>query len=350
VQQHLNGLTLSDEGERPMMRPTPVTAVNDAEQAPPEQPPHAEPEGGGPQPPPATEKPATPPPLTELFNLDPALATDEQIQDCVNRQVAIDVEKSGLTTQTIVVLHDDHSMSRFAADRIYDALTKSDRAKPILLILNSTGGDVAAAYLIAKLCREHTIFTFEVAVPRRAKSAATLICCGADKIHMGSLSELGPIDPQFGAIPALALKHSVEHIAELAGRYPGASGMFSDYLAKSLRIEALGYFERVAESAAQYAVRLLQARTNAPKDRDNDAIAQRLVYSYKDHGFVIDSREAAEIFGQAIIVSDSKEYRLANALFGTLDLAAWFCARRFAREFSYIGGQGQGCFVWKKSQ
>jgi hypothetical protein len=216
--------------------------------------------------------------------------------------------------------------------------------------LNFTGGDVAAAYLIAKLCREHTAITSEVAVPRRAKSAATLICCGADKIHMGGLSELGPIDPQFGATPALALKHSVEHIAELAGQYPGASGMFSDYLAKSLRVDALGYFERVAESAVQYAIRLLQARTNAPKDKDNDAIAQRLVYFYKDHGFVIDSREAAEIVGKEIIVTDSAEYRLSNALFGTLDVAAWVCARRLSREFSYIGGQEQGCFVWTKSQ
>ena len=166
---------------------------------------------------------------------------------------------------------------------------------------------------------------------------------------MGSLSELGPIDPQFGAIPALALKHSVEHLAELASSYPGASGMLSDYLAKSLRIEALGFFERVAESAAQYAVRLLGARTNNPEGSDNNATARRLVYSYKDHGFVIDSREASEIFGQNIVVTNTDEYRLSNALFGLFDLGTWVVNRRFAREFSYIGGHTQGCMVWKKS-
>lgn len=332
-----------------MSRPKPVVAAHDGEEAPtpPEQQLH-QPEVAAPQPPPPADKPM--PPLMALFSLDPSQATNEQIQDLVNREVALDLEKSGLlATHTVLLLCDEHSLTRFAADRMYGALAGADAQKPILLILNSTGGDVAAAYLIAKLCREHTKSTFEVAVPRRAKSAATLICCGADKIHMGSLSELGPIDPQFGAIPALALKHSVEHIAQLTGTYPAASGMFSDYLAKSLRIEALGFFERVAESAAQYAVRLLQARTTAPKEQDNEGIAHRLVYSYKDHGFVIESREATEIFGQEIVVCNSNEYRLSNTVFGSLDLAAWACERRFSREFSYIGGHMQGCLVWEKA-
>lgn len=332
-----------------MRGPRPISAATEPPAAPtsPEEAPSHQ-EGTGPTPPPPTEKPV--PPLAVLFGLDPSTATDDQIHDPVNRQVGADVEKSGLSaSHTILVLHDDHSLTRFAADRIYEALAGCDQTKPILLLLNSTGGDVAAAYLIAKLCREHTKSTFEVAVPRRAKSAATLICCGADRIHMGSLSELGPIDPQFGAIPALALKHSVEHIAELAGAYPAASGMFSDYLAKSLRIEALGYFERVAESAAQYAVRLLAGRKNVPNERDDGATAKRLVYSYKDHGFVIDTREATEIFGTEIVVSDSDHYRLSNTVFTNLDLASWVCGRRYSKEFSYIGGPNQGCLVWEKS-
>jgi len=284
-----------------------------------------------------------------LFGLDPA-AGDDQIQDPVNQQVDADVRGSGLlTTHTVIVLHDDHSLTRFAADRIYEALRTADPAKPILLILNSSGGDVAAAYMISKLCREHTKNLFEVAIPRRAKSAATLISCGADRIHMGSLSELGPIDPQFGALPALALKYSVEHLAELVGKYPAANTMFSDYLSKSLRVEALGYFERVAESAVQYAIRLLASRRAQPKKPDRDAIAKRLVYFYKDHGFVIDSREAADIFGAEIIAVDSDAYRMSNKVFGTLDVANWVCGRRYSREFSYIGAPGSGCMVWDKT-
>src|SRR5262249_30729985 len=104
-----------------------------------------------------------------------------------------------------------------------------------------------------------------------------------------------------------------------------------------------------AESTAQYAVRLLDARKTVPADRDSDAAARRLVYSYKDHGFVIDSREAAEIFGQEIIVCNSDAYRLSNAMFGSLDVAPWASTNRFSREFSYIGGHANGCMVWKKS-
>ena len=113
--------------------------------------------------------------------------------------------------------------------------------------------------------------------------------------------------------------------------------------------EALGFFERVAESAVQYAVRLLGARTIHPQDKDNNATAHRLVYSYKDHGFVIDSREASEIFGQEIVVTNSDEYRLSNALFGIFDFGAWVVNRRFTREFSYVGGHRQGCMVWTKA-
>ncbi len=35
-----------------------------------------------------------------------------------------------------------------------------------------------------------------VIVPHMAKSAATMICFGASRIHMGKTGELGPVDPQ----------------------------------------------------------------------------------------------------------------------------------------------------------
>jgi len=188
------------------------------------------------------------------------------------------------------------------------------------LIIHSGGGDIAAAYFISKLCRASSVQGFEAAVPRLAKSAATLICCGADIIHMGSMSELGPIDPQFGQIPALALKHSVEHIAQLASEYPGASEMLSSYLTKSLRIESLGFYERVAESAAQYAVRLLGSRGRVARTvEQNSELASRLVYSYKDHGFVIDANEASHTFGPDVVAQDTTEYKVVNVLYGALD-------------------------------
>lgn len=64
------------------------------------------------------------------------------------------------------------------------------------LLLNSPGGYGEAAEKIIQICRDHCRRQFRVLVPNYAKSAATLIALGADKIVMGYLSELGPIDPQ----------------------------------------------------------------------------------------------------------------------------------------------------------
>jgi ClpP class serine protease len=97
----------------------------------------------------------------------------------------------------ILLMYDNIGLMRQDADKIYRALTaEKETKKPIALVIHSGGGEVDAGYLISKLCREFSPDRFLAVVPRRAKSAATLICCGADEIHMGSMSELGPIDPQ----------------------------------------------------------------------------------------------------------------------------------------------------------
>lgn len=299
----------------------------------------------------AASKPASPP-IGELFTLDPEKADNEAIQDIVRRQVEFNLASTrAVDNYNILLLYDSASIGPSDSSRLYSALADADRDKPVLLILSSPGGDIAAAYFIAKLCHEHTSKSFEVAVPRQAKSAATLICCGADKIHMGSLSELGPIDPQFGNIPALALKQSVEHIAQLVSQYPGAADMFSEYLRKSLRIEALGYYERVAESATQYAIRLLGSRRTGVQDVGrNQQIARQLVYEYKDHGFAIDQSEASTIFGSDIVVCNTGEYKAANALFQSLDIARWLCDARLGRTLSYIGSVIGGCWVFSKKR
>ena len=49
-------------------------------------------------------------------------------------------------------------------------------------------------------------------------------------------------------------------------------------------------------------------------------IAERLLYMYKDHGFVIDAAEAVEIFGKDVVLSNTPEYALANKLYRSLDL------------------------------
>jgi len=68
--------------------------------------------------------------------------------------------------------------------------------KHLVLMLNSPGGEVLPAERVVNIFRSFGNGSFSVIVPKMAKSAATMICLGADEIGMCKTSELGPIDPQ----------------------------------------------------------------------------------------------------------------------------------------------------------
>ena len=223
----------------------------------------------------------------------------------------------------IVVLYDSSTMVKSDADSIYNAVTSFSDEKPILLILYSNGGVIGSAYLIGQLCREYSKQKFVITVPRQAKSAATLLCCAADEIHMGSLSELGPIDPQINGLPALGLKNSIEHIANLVKETPESAEMFARYLNYSVRPIDLGYYERVAESAMQYAEKLLQTNARKLPKKASD-IAYDLVYTYKDHGFVLDKKESTSIFGSKLVRINTDEYELGNKVYSELSMIERF--------------------------
>ena len=255
----------------------------------------------------------------------------------------------------LVFFDDQQGMNRHDTMEIYWSLTSfkvEDRKKPTLLVLHSLGGQIEAAYLIGKLCRNHLSGSFGISVPRQAKSAATLLCCAADHIHMGGVSELGPIDPQIGGLPALGLKNSIEHIAELCEKYPKSADMFSKYLHLSIKPESLGYYQRIAESAEQYATRLLGIHAYFENPKGNrqpvfhheiEYIAKRLVHGYRDHGFVIDSDEAVDLFcyhdaflgnlppksAYSVVRVYTPEYFLGNDIHRVMDVVR--------RNASYLG-------------
>jgi ATP-dependent protease ClpP protease subunit len=83
------------------------------------------------------------------------------------------------------------------AEVLEDVLRTMDLKKGLILVLSSPGGYGLTAERIIKICRAYSgTGTYKVIVPGKAKSAATMICLGADEIIMGETSELGPIDPQ----------------------------------------------------------------------------------------------------------------------------------------------------------
>lgn len=317
---------------------------------------------------PATPQPATPQPespspgsspsssppvkssvsdFIDALSLTPAdeVAAKKVLKDKLSSIIA---KHSVAGNYNILIYYDDRLMLRSDADKIYRAITGFQSQLPILLVMYSGGGDIDAGYLIGKVCREYANPTFVAVVPRQAKSAATLACCAADEIHMGSLSDLGPIDPQFEGFPALGLKYSVEHLAELVGRYPAASEMFADYLHRSLKVIDLGYYERVAESAVQYAERLLDTHVGNLQ-KASRTIAQHLVYFYKDHGFVIDKDEAASIFGGAVVKANTPEYKLGNEIYDAFRLFARISAM-CGYDVYQVGSISSECELIKRQQ
>ena len=237
----------------------------------------------------------------------------------------------------VSILDADGSIGVFEADQTYAFLRKENasREKDVLLVLHSPGGSIEPAYQIAKLCKAFSRERFVVAVPRFAKSAATLISVGADAIHMGVMSHLGPIDPQLGGLPALGVVQALRTLASLAHEFPRSSEMFAAYLQRVLTVEQIGYCERISESAAQYAERLLATKASLPAAPA--AIARELVYEYKDHGFVIDIAEARTHLGDHWIVSDTPELALAEGLYSLFEFANLFLSVYRQKRFVLAG-------------
>lgn len=91
---------------------------------------------------------------------------------------------------------EDAMISDMDAEMIEGMLATEHISGKIILILNSAGGSGLAAERIVNVCRSYSAGRFEVIVPHMAKSAATMICFGASRIHMSATAELGPVDPQ----------------------------------------------------------------------------------------------------------------------------------------------------------
>lgn len=78
---------------------------------------------------------------------------------------------------------------------------KSDK-KDLVLIMHSNGGYALSAERIIEICKDYCDrrndgSRFIVIIPKKAKSAATIVALAADKVYLRNTAELGPVDPQF---------------------------------------------------------------------------------------------------------------------------------------------------------
>lgn len=85
------------------------------------------------------------------------------------------------------------------------AIHQLDRTKGLDLILHTPGGEIAACESLVDYLRAMFGTDIRAIVPQLALSAGTMMACACKEIVMGTHSSLGPIDPQFGGLPAHAL-------------------------------------------------------------------------------------------------------------------------------------------------
>lgn len=117
-----------------------------------------------------------------------------RIRQAIMRQIEKEIGRRVVSLYTSFlypVIIDDSDAA--ILDGILQAM---DLSSGLTLILSSPGGSGVSAERIINVCRVYSNGNFEVIVPGMAKSAATMICLGAQSIIMSDTSELGPIDPQ----------------------------------------------------------------------------------------------------------------------------------------------------------
>jgi len=190
-------------------------------------------------------------------------------------------------------------------------------AEQINLILHSPGGDGTIVEKMVDMCRSHLSGTqrqFRVIVPNIAKSAATVLALGADKILMGYCSELGPIDPQVQIavsgvlqwVSALAFVESrdklLEQIADATKKGAPTTGLLQQLA--GLNIPFTQEMENWIEFARKTAASLLDkymlvSKYPDPQDRKKkaDNIAGKLLSKqlFPVHGQFIDGATAQQL-------------------------------------------------------
>ena len=202
------------------------------------------------------------------------------------------------------------------------------------LLLNSPGGNVDAAEKLIHLLRQtvspesgERSGQLEVIVPDAAKSAATLMALGADRILMSDSSELGPIDPQI----RLEERGTVEQcsVFDYLGAYEAAVQRVSNDPDNPIFRADFARFDSIVVEAMrqqvtrtrQIAERLL-TRLGINPTRAPDALLDR--QRFPSHGQMIGWRDARDIGLDQVEYMDPRTplWRMYGRLYRELRTAA----------------------------
>jgi hypothetical protein len=186
----------------------------------------------------------------------------------------------------------------------YKVLSELGEVEKIDLFLYSRGGQTEVPWKIVSLVREYCD-EFNVLIPFRAHSAATMIVLGADEIVCCPGAELGPIDPSlttpFNPKDNLGnpLPISIEAVRAYLEIFEEGSQenieRILELLIEKTHPLALGDVFRQHQYIRSIAYKLLQTQKNPPPDELSKDIIDALIEKMYYHGHAITRQEAKKI-------------------------------------------------------
>lgn len=194
---------------------------------------------------------------------------------------------------------------------IEEALTQISKeyestSRKLYLLVNSLGGHPSSALKIAMAIRR-TFDEITVFVPHIAASGGTLLALTGDKIRMGMMSQLSPVDVQVvykdtsvSTNAMLAAKDTLDN--ELSMKRVDELSYLERHLAESFDPAILEEFAGTAHMGATYLDIILKASKYDEQSRKK--ITKKLVFGFPVHEFVIHADLAKDI---GIHVEDSNE-------------------------------------------
>lgn len=181
---------------------------------------------------------------------------------------------------------------------------KNQKIKNLYLLLNSFGGGVSSSYKIAKMIRnnfeEITVF-----IPHIAASGATLIALVGNKLVMGEMSHLTPIDLQmerngkFYSVNAMIrsfgnLNNLFETISEEDAPYP--------WKAMANKLDPVEFQEWIDASNLMETHARDILNQNKTLCQNLEGIINRLSKGYPTHTYSIILEEAKKILGNEVVL------------------------------------------------
>jgi ClpP class serine protease len=144
------------------------------------------------------------------------------------------------------------------AEMLEGILREADLSNGLALLLSSPGGELMAADRIVRICKSYSKTSeYQVLVPGKAKSAATLVSFGSSKIGMSVTSELGPVDPQVvfeedGKIKVFSLHTLIDSYDRLFEKAVQSKGNIEPYL------QQLSHYDEREIAQMRYSYELME--------------------------------------------------------------------------------------------